>query len=187
MKTVRKKKSLDDLVELDITAFLNLMVVLVPFLLITAVFSKMSILELHLPALDAIAKEDEQVKLQLQVVVRPDILHIQDGNLGLIKSVDYDLAGKTDWESFSNILVEIKSRFPEEKNISLLLDKNVKYKTVIELMDHVKSAEVLQVTTVEKVELFPNVSVGVAPEEQAQQPDTRQPESEVPQPQVSQP
>ena len=165
MKTVRKKKSLHDLVELDITAFLNLMVVLVPFLLITAVFSKMSILELHLPALDAMVKEDEQVKLQLQIVVRPDSLHIQDGNLGLIKSVDYDVAGKTDWDLFTKVLVEIKSRFPEEKNISLLLDRNVKYKTVIELMDHVKSADVLQVATATKVELFPNVSVGVAPEE----------------------
>jgi biopolymer transport protein ExbD len=166
MKTVRKKKSLHDLVELDITAFLNLMVVLVPFLLITAVFSKMSILELYLPALDAKAKEDEQVKLQLQILVRPTSLNIQDVNLGLIKSIDYDSSGNTDWNLFTKVLVEIKSRFPEEKNISLLLDKNVKYKTVIELMDHVKSAEVLQVVTVEEVELFPNVSVGVAPEEE---------------------
>ena len=35
--------------ELNITAFLNLMVILVPFLLITAVFSHMSILDLNLP------------------------------------------------------------------------------------------------------------------------------------------
>jgi biopolymer transport protein ExbD len=166
MKTVRKKKSLHDLVELDITAFLNLMVVLIPFLLITAVFSKMSILELYLPALDVKVKQDEQVKLQLQILVRPTSLNIQDVNLGLIKSVEYDPAGNTDWSLFTKVLVEIKSRFPEEQNISLLLDKNVKYKTVIELMDHVKSAEVLQVATAETVELFPNVSIGVAPEEE---------------------
>ncbi|NIO40724.1 MAG: biopolymer transporter ExbD, partial [Burkholderiales bacterium] len=35
--------------ELDITAFMNLMVVLVPFLLITAVFSRMTVLDLTLP------------------------------------------------------------------------------------------------------------------------------------------
>ncbi len=34
---------------LNITAFMNLMVVLTPFLLITAVFSRMAILELNLP------------------------------------------------------------------------------------------------------------------------------------------
>ncbi|MEZ5566521.1 MAG: hypothetical protein R3F24_13915 [Gammaproteobacteria bacterium] len=35
---------------LEITAFMNLMVVLVPFLLITAVFSRLAIIELNLPA-----------------------------------------------------------------------------------------------------------------------------------------
>ena len=35
--------------ELNITAFMNLMVVLVPFLLISAVFSQLTILELNLP------------------------------------------------------------------------------------------------------------------------------------------
>jgi len=35
--------------ELEITTFLNLMVVLVPFLLITAVFSRITILQLKLP------------------------------------------------------------------------------------------------------------------------------------------
>ena len=36
--------------ELDMTTFLNLMVVLVPFLLITAVFSRITIVELTLPS-----------------------------------------------------------------------------------------------------------------------------------------
>ena len=35
--------------ELNITAFMNLMVILVPFLLITAVFSRLAILQLNLP------------------------------------------------------------------------------------------------------------------------------------------
>ena len=35
--------------ELNITAFMNLMVILVPFLLITAVFSRLAVLELNLP------------------------------------------------------------------------------------------------------------------------------------------
>jgi biopolymer transport protein ExbD len=38
-----------DTAELNITAFMNLMVILVPFLLITAVFSRLAILELNLP------------------------------------------------------------------------------------------------------------------------------------------
>ena len=36
-------------VELDITAFMNLMVILVPFLLITAVFTHLTVLDINLP------------------------------------------------------------------------------------------------------------------------------------------
>ena len=36
--------------ELDVTAFINLIVVLVPFLLSTAVFTRLSVIELSLPA-----------------------------------------------------------------------------------------------------------------------------------------
>lgn len=49
MKLVRRKR-MQETVELNITAFMNLMVILVPFLLITAVFSRMTVLELNLPA-----------------------------------------------------------------------------------------------------------------------------------------
>ena len=43
--------------ELNITAFMNLMVVLVPFLLITAVFSRLTILELNLPSSTEVTPE----------------------------------------------------------------------------------------------------------------------------------
>ena len=36
-------------VELDITAFMNLMVILVPFLLITSVFTHLTVLDIKLP------------------------------------------------------------------------------------------------------------------------------------------
>ncbi len=48
----RRRRSHDTEVELNITAFLNLMVVLIPFLLINAVFAQVSILQLDLPAVN---------------------------------------------------------------------------------------------------------------------------------------
>ena len=60
--------------------------------------------------------------------------------------------------------MEIKSRFPEEKNIMLLLERSVDYKTLIRVMDKVRSADVVQFATLETVELFPNVSIGDAPD-----------------------
>ena len=158
-----KRKMVKEAVELNITAFLNLMVILVPFLLITAVFSRITILELNLPPKDSKAVQLDKIKLQLELVMRPDSFEIRDSNLGRIKYIERD-GGETDWQGFTNILVEIKTRFPDEQNITLLVDQQVTYKTIIQVMDRVASAEIVNVTELETVELFPNISIGDAPE-----------------------
>ena len=156
-----RKRFVEEAVELNITAFLNLMVVLIPFLLITAVFSRMTVLELQLPGLDGEEQSQEQVKLALQLVVRDQSFDIQDANLGLIRRIEREESGD-DWQLFSKVLLEIKTRFPEEQEITLLLEPNTDYKTMIAVMDHVRTAEVVQLASVETVELFPNISIGDA-------------------------
>ncbi len=156
------KKLKQDAVEMDITAFMNLMVILIPFLLITAVFSRLTVLELNLPPMNASAKPQDKIKLQLELVVRENTFDIQDANLGVIKRFART-EDSTNWKAFTNILVEIKTRFPDEQDITLLLDKKVKYKTLIQVMDRVRYADVIQFTSVETVELFPNISIGDAP------------------------
>ena len=147
--------------DINITAFMNLMVILVPFLLITAVFSRITVLELNLPPLNAKVKEQEKVKLQLELVLREKSFDIQDVNLGVIKRFERT-DENTRWDLFKKILVEIKSRFPEEKNITLLLEPGINYKTLIQVMDHVRSADVVQGLSLETIELFPNISIGDA-------------------------
>ncbi len=172
MKLARKRKRMETTVELNITAFMNLMVILVPFLLITAVFSRMTVLELNLPALNAKAKENQEIKLQLQLLITEDAFVLQDANLGELKRIerleggvaisDIDAQRKI-WNPLKDILLEVKTRFPEEQSISLLLDRSVKYKTMISVMDRVRSADIVQAASLETVELFPQVSVGDIP------------------------
>ena len=148
-------------VELNITAFLNLMVILVPFLLITAVFSRITILELNLPSKDAVVRQEKEINLQLQLVVRKQSFEIRDSNLGRIKYLERDNDDSV-WDSFTDILVEIKSRFPDEQKITLLLDRDVNFKTLIEVMDRVRAADVVEFAAVQTVELFPEISIGDA-------------------------
>lgn len=150
-------------VELNITAFLNLMVILVPFLLITAVFSRITILELNLPPKGAKANPQQKIELQLELIVRPQSFEIRDANLGRIKYLPRDQQDM-DWQAFTDVLVEIKSRFQDEDSITLLLDRQVNYKTLIQVMDRVRTADVVNITQLETVELFPNISIGDAPE-----------------------
>ena len=177
MKLGKRRRRMETTVELNITAFMNLMVILVPFLLITAVFSRMTVLELNLPALNAKAPDEQpEIKLQLQVVITENDLIVQDGTLGVLKRIPRkengvpveDLQRKV-WKPLQEVLLELKRRFPEEQGVQLLLDREVNYKTMIAVMDRVRSTDVVIAATLETVELFPNVSIGDAPvaEEQA--------------------
>lgn len=147
--------------ELNITAFLNLMVILVPFLLITAVFSRLTVLELNLPGLDAKGADSAKVKLQLELVIREQSFDIQDANIGLIKQIKRTQKD-SQWKQFTEAMVAIKTRFPDESSISLLLEPSVNYKTMIKVMDKVRSADVVVGFDVETVILFPDISIGDA-------------------------
>jgi len=86
--------------EMNITAFMNLMVILVPFLLITAVFSHLAILELDLPN----AQPDQPLvpPLALEVTVRSDRLEIADH--GRKPMLLPDKAGHHDYHALDQVL-----------------------------------------------------------------------------------
>ncbi len=159
---LRRSKFLHETVELNITAFLNLMVILVPFLLITAVFSRMTVLELTLPPLNSGQNQNAKIDLQLQFVIYPKTLILRDATLGTLKTFKLK-EGKVNWKAVGRVLLELKTRFPEEVDIALLLDKTVPYSRLIEVMDHVGSIDVVNITSVETYELFPAISIGEAP------------------------
>ncbi|MFL0809055.1 MAG: biopolymer transporter ExbD [Agarilytica sp.] len=176
MKLKRKRAKMEATVELNITAFMNLMVILVPFLLITAVFSRMTVLELNLPNLDAKSKDNEEIKLQLQVLVTSNDLVVKDANLGEFRRIpllengqEWGDKQRKVWKPLREILVELKTRFPEEQSIALLLDRSVSYRSMIEVMDRVRAADIVTAGTVDTYELFPQVSIGDIPEEPSAQ------------------
>ncbi|OOZ40713.1 biopolymer transporter ExbD [Solemya pervernicosa gill symbiont] len=161
MRRRRYHNSAAQSADIDITAFMNLMVILVPFLLITAVFSRITILELNLPAANA-AQSANKPQLQLELVIRSDRLELGDRNGGLIKSIakgdeGYDLA------ALSTLLQQLKARYPEKRDITLLLEAEISYDTLVEMMDAVRLAEVVQSGSLVQAELFPEIAVGDAP------------------------
>jgi|SRR5690606_14872849 biopolymer transport protein ExbD len=158
MKRV-KRRTLNDVVELNITTFMNLMVILVPFLLITAVFSRMTVLEINLPALDAAEQSTlEKIDLQLELVVTHNKFIVRDKSIGVLSSIDRK--EQDDWQPLINILLEIKSRYPEEQDLLLLFNQDTPYKTIIGLMDNVKSTPIIEMGQLVNIELFPNISIG---------------------------
>ena len=148
--------------EIDITTFLNLMVVLVPFLLITAVFSRLTIVELNLPS-TAGGANDNADNFRVEVIVRDAGIEISNGSavIATVPKVDeaYDL------ETLSDMMVSLKQEYPEQESASVLMEPLIPYDYLIQVMDIVRSVEVPTDIEgeVELYALFADVSVGEAP------------------------
>ena len=142
------------------TTFMNLMVVLVPFLLITAVFSRITIVELDLPS--AQSTEPSTPLFRVEVVVRDAGFELMDGKsviAAIPKSDDeYDL------QTLSDYLVKIKSSYPEKEDASVLVEPEIPYDDLIQVMDAVRSVEqTLDDGQIARAELFTAISIGDAP------------------------
>ena len=148
--------------ELNITAFMNLMVILVPFLLITAVFSRLAILELNLPASSTEPADPQELTFQLEVIVRANKIEIGDRNVGAL-GVYPNTDGGYDYESLSTKLTEIKDRYPQKTDAAILLESEIPYDTLVQVMDRVCVAELVEDDGVRRRDLFPDISIGDAP------------------------
>lgn len=160
------RSSSSEEVNLDITAFMNLMVVLVPFLLVMAVFSRMAILELNLPPAadpNAAPPENPEQQLQLEVIVREKLIDVADQKGGLIRRVE-NKDDEYDLQLLSEALQELKSRLPADKtDISLLLEPKVSYENIISIYDTLRLVVVEEEGESEQYELFPDIALGDAP------------------------
>jgi biopolymer transport protein ExbD len=148
---MRKRRLKKHPAELEVTAFINLIVVLVPFLLSTAVFSKLSVMELALPA--AAAPGLEQLKaedLQLEIVLRADAMEVGDRIGGLIQRIPA-LDKAPDAQALLALLQGIKQKFPEEVQASILAEADTPYEHIVKVMDVSREGQ------------FSEVAVGDAP------------------------
>ncbi len=149
--------------ELDVTTFLNLMVVLVPFLLITAVFSRLTIVELNLPSSAGGASDAEQ-GFRPEVIVREQGIEISNGDIVIATIPNND--GEFDLMTLSEYMVELKSTYPAQDGASVLLEAQIPYDYLIQVMDIVRSVSVPVEGLEEEYELvalFSEISVGDAP------------------------
>ncbi|HEX5514373.1 MAG TPA: biopolymer transporter ExbD [Gammaproteobacteria bacterium] len=148
-------------VDLNITAFMNLMVALVPFLLIMAVFSRLAIIELSLPQASAAASDEPP--LNLEVVIRKDKLVVSDHAGGLMRELP-NRDGHYDLDSLSAVLQQLKARAPDTVQATLLLEPDLTYEQLVRVIDTVRTVPVQQDEQVVEAELFPEISIGDAPQ-----------------------
>jgi len=137
---------------LNLIPYMDLMVVLIPFLLTGVVFSKLAVLELKLPTAAAgpSAPEPKQ-PFSLIVTLQQDAVTVRGGGLSVVRlprqNGQYDLAG------LATTLRQIKSAYPQEKALILLSEPDIPYESLIAVMDACREGPASQ-------ELFPDISIG---------------------------
>ena len=147
--------------QLLLVPMIDIFTVLVTFLLMTAVFSRTVILQLNLPASQTEFKEPPP-GLQLEVMVRKDLLMVADRNTGPLHAVPNTPQGY-DYEGLTEYLKFVKTKFPEKTDASILLEPETPYDTLVQVMDRVRVFESGEGANLLQAELFPDISIGDAP------------------------
>jgi biopolymer transport protein ExbD len=143
---------------LDVTAFLSLMVILVPFLLITAVFSRMTILEVQ-PAGDDKRAPSRADPLQLQVVVRERFIEVNYRDLRKTERIARTSNG-SELQSLATLADKLKARFPHSLEATVLIEPQVSYDVVVKVLDVIRVKLQRIGDAVEPVDRFPLVALG---------------------------
>lgn len=148
--------------EPDVTAFMNLMIVLVPVLLLSMTLTHTRVIDLDLPWSDSAAAAPDPDAVRIEVLVDRDGFSVTDGNGAVIRDVprtgqDYDYA------TLSLVMQKLKQELPAKRDVTLLLEADVSYQTLVSVMDRVRAHRVRENGKDVAVELFPVISLGDAP------------------------
>lgn len=149
--------------ELEITTLLNVMVVLISFLLLTAVFTQVTIQELKLPAQAGGGAAPLKPPVVVEVIVRNNSLQISNGK-SVIETIP-NINKKYDYKKLSERLLQLKDENKDKDDVAVLMEPDIEYESLIAVMDAVKVAEIYTPGQQKprKVVLFPQVSIGDAP------------------------
>ena len=146
--------------EINVVPMVDMMIILVFFLIFSAVFTKTNILELNLPGADA-AVPDLPQGLNLEVIIRKESIEVADRGTGRLRLIP--LAGESyDLKGLSDFLMQVKSKYPDKTEATILLEPAIQYETLVKVMDTVRVFQVPG-SQWDMGELFPDVSVGDAP------------------------
>ncbi len=147
---------------LNLTPMMDILTVMVVFLLITAVFMRITIMEMSVP-INTGKSVMNKPNFAIEVIVRKTGLEIANG-----LSVEAAIPKKNDQYDvgmLSKMLLRLKARYPEKTDATVLIEPDIKYDYLIQIMDAMRGTTVPAEGSQEagKLVLFPEISIGDAP------------------------
>ena len=148
--------------DIDLTPYMNLMVVLAPFLLITAVFTRLAVLEIYLPPpapaewMSKLPSPEEPLVLTISITEKGLVVANGTKIIGLVQPTS---TGQ-DLPALSAVLQQIKARFPGVDNAIILSKPDIPYEVLVQVMDAARVAFGVADGKKTSYSLFPNISLG---------------------------
>ena len=154
--------------DVNLVPIMNLFVVLIPFLLMSAAFFHISVINASVPALQKenndLAKSD--VAVTMMVRMKPDVFTITASSDTLPRSeldklrTEISRTGEgKGLQDLSNHMLACKQMYPKSETMLLVPDGSIEYQEVIATMDSGRWAEMDQEGAKVRYDLFPNVVI----------------------------
>ncbi len=159
-----KKKAIEE-PELDVTSFMNLMIVLVPVLLFSLSFSQITVHEIKLPDLTQSSQSSEENPAKLEVMLSDKGIKVFYPSNVLLKNIpllESDGVKAFDFETLSAVLKQVKVQLKDKRDVLLLSQSSIDYQNLISAMDALKSYKTVIAASLVEIELFPEISLADA-------------------------
>ena len=151
-------------VHLNLVSMIDVFAVLVFFLLLSASLAadRLNSLGLDLPSPDA-SQEQTPPPKGISVVIRKNELELSDPQ-GVVTHLPNTAEGR-DLKTLSSRLSDIKLAKPKEEQITLLMEQDVAYEVLVQVMDAARTLPPgVQLDNNRSRDMFPQISIGDAPE-----------------------
>jgi biopolymer transport protein ExbD len=155
---LRRSQDLDD--EINMVPIMNMFMVLIPFLLMSASFFHIKAINTSVPVLaEGGSEENADKQIVVTVVVKLKMNGIQTSALSKdlsesdLATLDGEFTFRSDDETaytaFSEYLKKVKKRYPKSDTLILIPEDDILYDTIIQTMDVARKTD--------EDTLFPNV------------------------------
>ncbi|MBN2297792.1 MAG: biopolymer transporter ExbD [Deltaproteobacteria bacterium] len=158
--SLRSRKKVSEEIDLDMVPIMNMFLVLIPFLLMSASFFHLRAINTSVPVLaqgSSLQEEKSDIKLTVIVELEEKGIHLSaisdEVDSSVIDSFEEQVAvtdsDEYPMDALSTSLRRIKAQYPASDTLIIIPESNVIYDTIIRTMDVARSSD--------ESELFPNV------------------------------
>ncbi len=123
--------------DVNITPVMNLFLVLIPFLLLTAEFVRIAVLELNLPstAQSSVSNKKENDKKMILIMLAIDEKGFTIKGTKLRIPPIPKSKGQFQYDKLAASLQQIKNRYPDTEEITIQPVDDISYQTIVNVMD----------------------------------------------------